>query len=87
MEIITKIVALSALVIGILALERTWYFNDLQRRFREVSTHITQENLNVWEAATTLSTRVHEVIHRQQNTSSSPLTTKSESTNSLTIQA
>ena len=68
MELMTKIIALSALVIGVLALERTWYVSDLQRRFREVSAHMTQVNLNIWEAATTFSTRVHEVIRRREKT-------------------
>jgi len=84
MELVTKIIALSALVIGVLALERTWYVSDLQRRFREVSAHITQVNLNIWEAATTFSTRVHEAICHKQKASPEALTTKGESTIPLT---
>jgi DNA-binding HxlR family transcriptional regulator len=66
MEILTKLITLSAFVIGVLALERTWHFYDLQRRFREISTQITQRNLNILETATTLAARIHEVTHRNR---------------------
>jgi hypothetical protein len=69
MEIIIKLVALSALVIGVLALERTWYFHDLQRRFREISSHITEMNLNILDTTSTLAARIHEVIHRNRKAS------------------
>jgi len=65
MEILTKLIALNALVIGVLALERTWHFYDLQRRFQEISTHITKMNLNLLET-TTLANRIHEIIHRNR---------------------
>jgi len=69
MEMLTKLVALSALVIGIMALERTWYLNDFQRRFQDISTQITQRNLNILETTTTLAARIHEVLQRQRKSS------------------
>lgn len=67
MEMFTKFVALSALVIGVLALERSWYLYDLQQRFQDISTHITNMNLNILET-TTLAAKIHEVIHRHRKT-------------------
>lgn len=69
MEMLSKLVALSALVIGVLALERTWYVNYLQRRFQDISTQITQRNHNIVETTTTLAARIHEVILRRGKSS------------------
>jgi hypothetical protein len=69
MEMLSKLVALSALVIGVLALERTWYVNYLQRRFQDISTQITQRNLNIVETTTTVAARIHEVILRRRKSS------------------
>lgn len=72
MEMLSKLVALSALVIGVLALERTWYVNYLQRRFQDISTQITQRNLNIVETTTTVAARLHEVILRRRKSSGRP---------------
>jgi hypothetical protein len=69
MEMFSKLVALSALVIGVLALERTWYVNYLQRRFQDISTQITQRNLNIMETTTTVAARIHEALLRRGKSS------------------
>ena len=69
MEWLTKLIALSALVIGVLTLVRTWYFYDLQRRFRKISIHITEMNLNIFETTAILAARIHAVTQRESDLS------------------
>lgn len=68
METIIKLVALSALVIGILALERTWKVRVFQRRIKELTSALEQTRESTRMTAQLTAERIDRFIQKSNDT-------------------